>query len=85
MTGFVANGQSGLFFSQGTAFLPDGNLSCASENSGRVERCSGPNSVSPVPGSNNPSGGNTGANWSSAITQPVGLAVGPNRNSVWFR
>jgi hypothetical protein len=78
VTGYVANTQGGLALPIGAAFLPDGNLYVAAENNGRVMRYYGPNSVSPAPGSNFPSGVNTGANWSSGVAGPTGLALAPD-------
>jgi hypothetical protein len=78
ITGFVANNQGGLALPYGTAFRSDGNLYVAGLNNGSVNRYYGPNSVSPPPGSNNPSGVNSGATWSSALAGPAGLAVAPD-------
>ncbi len=77
-TAYVGNNQGGLFIPFGDAFRPDGNLYVASDGSSRVERYYGPNSVSPPPGSNNPGAGNSGADWSSSVPGPIGLAVAPD-------
>jgi hypothetical protein len=77
VTGFVANNQAGIALPLGTAFLPDGNLYVAARNSSTVDRFVGPGSISPPPGSNDPSSGHTGATWSTSSIAPAGLAVAP--------
>jgi len=76
VTGFVGSYQGGLVAPSGLTFGADGNLYVAGSN---VDRYYGPSSVSPVPGSNNPSSGDpaTTALWSS-ISGPVDVALAPD-------
>ena len=75
-TGYVTNGQGGIFVPLGDAFGPDGNLYVASNYTNSIDRFYGPSAA--VPGSNNPSPSNSGATWSSALTGPVGVAFTPD-------
>ena len=74
-TGYVTNGQAGLFIPIGISFGPDDNLYVADNNPNRIERFFGP--LSGTPGANAPLGANPGARWAT-VTAPVDVEFTPD-------
>jgi len=75
ITGFVGNGQAGLFIPIGISFGPDDNLYVADNNPNRIERFFGP--LAGTPGGDDPLGANPGARWAT-VTSPVDVEFTPD-------